>query len=1220
MKKKLLSVCLAAAMAVTMTPWTALQGAVYAADDPAVEVTEQDTEDEAAAQLEACKQRVSQAETDLQEKTTAYETAKAESEAADQAYRDKKAVSDQADQALADAQQAAETAAAELTTAQTNKEAAEAAVSDAERDLAEAQEAQQTADAAVPAAQRAVATANSQWEAAKQAAANELDAAQKAYDEAGYNFINSKVNAMGSKYYTIDEIIANEMNSNYGVTAWNGTSLKMKEIVGHKYFKEIVKQACSYNNLKQGIEFVKHTNSLRTNPRHNLSALKTNYQLTANGVVSAAVCAYARAHNLLNSSDSKYWELDGLYYGGVSRFENLAYSSYSIERGYDPFDSWYYKERIVQLGNDQGGITQDIINQVTQEAIDDGRNNFSPTNLGSTTGHYLAIIHPGATAMGAAYTQVPANLIEYGCTYPVISSLEFSYTDTNNISVSQYESALESYFAEYITNLDAAQNAVEALETAPSYVTQAQQALQDAQDAATQAAQDVTNAQTAVTNAEQVLANAQQTLTQKQTENNEAQSALTAAQAAAQTANQETAAAKQIMENKRTALDEAESAWKGAKTALQAAQEDEDSAQAIYDAFFKLENASAEAIEDQTYTGSGVEPEVVIWNKGHTKKLTSGDYSLTYDKNVNVGTATVTAEGKDKYSGSLEQTFAIVQADIAKAEAAEIAEQSYTGKGVRPQPELTFNGKELTKGTDYEITGYENNIEVGTDALVSIEGKGNFKGTTSLKFAIAPAKIAAAQVGQIEDQTYTGKALMPKPAVTFNEEELSEGTDYEITGYDNNINAGKATITIKGKGRFTDTAQSNFTILPAGMDKVQIGQIEGQTYTGKELTPQPVITFNDEVLTAGTDYEITGYENNTNVGEATISIKGKGNFKDSASASFMITKADIAKADIAPMDPEKSTGQALTPQPKLTFNGAALKAGTDYDISYENNVEIGTATINIEGKGNFKGTTSCSFEIVENDSGYSQLSEAEKKTVDDIMSKLQMDAEEAIELYNFAQEAGIPMDTLLITDAAILKGNTDSDLKGAHFSPLTAKAAKTTKTSVKLKWTKNAKADGYKIYGNLCGKAKKVKLLKTIKGNGATSFTQKKLKKGKYYKYVVVAYKNIGGKQITIAASPTIHAATIGGKAGNHKKVTTKAKKSKVTVTVGKTFKLGAKAVPLKAKNKVKKHRAVSYDSANKAIATVSAKGVIKGVKKGTCYVYAYAQNGVFAKIKVTVK
>ena len=67
-------------------------------------------------------------------------------------------------------------------------------------------------------------------------------------------------------------------------------------------------------------------------------------------------------------------------------------------------------------------------------------------------------------------------------------------------------------------------------------------------------------------------------------------------------------------------------------------------------------------------------------------------------------------------------------------------------------------------------------------------------------------------------------------------------------------------------------------------------------------------------------------------------------------------------------------------------------------------------------------------------------------------------------------------------------------------------------------------------------------------------------------------------------------------------------------------FKLGAKAVAASKKLKVKKHRAVKYESTDKAVATVTSKGVIKGKAKGTCFVYAYAQNGVSAKIKVTVK
>ncbi|MBQ3369594.1 MAG: Ig-like domain-containing protein [Mogibacterium sp.] len=44
------------------------------------------------------------------------------------------------------------------------------------------------------------------------------------------------------------------------------------------------------------------------------------------------------------------------------------------------------------------------------------------------------------------------------------------------------------------------------------------------------------------------------------------------------------------------------------------------------------------------------------------------------------------------------------------------------------------------------------------------------------------------------------------------------------------------------------------------------------------------------------------------------------------------------------------------------------------------------------------------------------------------------------------------------------------------------------------------------------------------------------------------------------------------------------------------------------------------YASNKSAIATVSSKGVIKAKKKGTCYVYAYAQNGVYKRIKVVVK
>ena len=53
----------------------------------------------------------------------------------------------------------------------------------------------------------------------------------------------------------------------------------------------------------------------------------------------------------------------------------------------------------------------------------------------------------------------------------------------------------------------------------------------------------------------------------------------------------------------------------------------------------------------------------------------------------------------------------------------------------------------------------------------------------------------------------------------------------------------------------------------------------------------------------------------------------------------------------------------------------------------------------------------------------------------------------------------------------------------------------------------------------------------------------------------------------------------------------------------------------------MEKHIAlISYESSNTSIATVNNEGKIVAVGKGTCYVYAYAQNGVYKKIKITVK
>lgn len=204
---------------------------------------------------------------------------------------------------------------------------------------------------------------------------------------------------------------------------------------------------------------------------------------------------------------------------------------------------------------------------------------------------------------------------------------------------------------------------------------------------------------------------------------------------------------------------------------------------------------------------------------------------------------------------------------------------------------------------------------------------------------------------------------------------------------------------------------------------------------------------------------------------------------------------------------------------------------------------------------------------------------------------------------------------------SFIKKSKNEEISGSVFGVLKARAVKIKKKSLTLKWNKVSSAAKYVVYANKCGKSNKYKKLATLSGS-KTSFkvtkaAGKKLKKGTYYKFIVVAVDKNGK---VISTSKTIHTATKGGKVGNYKSVTTAAKKNKVTLKAGKTFKLKAKAVAQSKKLKVKKHRAIKFESSNKSIATVNSKGKITAKKKGTCYVYVYAQSGAFKKIKVTVK
>ena len=198
--------------------------------------------------------------------------------------------------------------------------------------------------------------------------------------------------------------------------------------------------------------------------------------------------------------------------------------------------------------------------------------------------------------------------------------------------------------------------------------------------------------------------------------------------------------------------------------------------------------------------------------------------------------------------------------------------------------------------------------------------------------------------------------------------------------------------------------------------------------------------------------------------------------------------------------------------------------------------------------------------------------------------------------------------------------------KTTGFRRLRARSVKQTKTSVTLQWNIIKDADGYFVYGNRCNtgtKSYKYRKLATITGGDISTWTQKDLKKGTYYKYVVKAYRLVNGKKVVTDTSISVHAVTGGGKYGNAKAVSVtqignKKNVSKITLKMGKTAQIKAKEV--KKDKKIARHRKLCYESNNTKVATVTPDGLIRATGKGTCTIWVYAQNGVYKVLKITVK
>ena len=387
----------------------------------------------------------------------------------------------------------------------------------------------------------------------------------------------------------------------------------------------------------------------------------------------------------------------------------------------------------------------------------------------------------------------------------------------------------------------------------------------------------------------------------------------------------------------------------------------------------------------RTYNGEAQEPEVLVSTTRKVKDengktvnqqdiLTKydestgkGDYTVTYLKNVDAGTATAVITGVNGYTGTVKKTFKITPVDltdentataIRAAGADETSAQikvSYAKNGAKPQIQVTANLETarqdateagtntvtLEEGKDYTVSYANNkavsegkNLTVKKQPTITIKGKGNYKGSLRQTFVITAKSLADSEspltitVADVAANKTKGK-FVSKPVVTDADGgKLKEKTDYTLTYTLLNTDGTTEEKQLDPKTDAVDVTGSRIRVTITGAGN----------YAGE-----------NSVLTA--DYRVTERD----FTKASFKIVTK-------SFSYTGKPVELTADDLKITFKTGSGKKAVTEELTLITDGDTTKDGYAI-VGYQNNVNKGTAQITLKGCGKYGGTKTLKYTI-----------------------------------------------------------------------------------------------------------------------------------------------------------------------------------------------------------------------------------------------------------------
>ena len=217
------------------------------------------------------------------------------------------------------------------------------------------------------------------------------------------------------------------------------------------------------------------------------------------------------------------------------------------------------------------------------------------------------------------------------------------------------------------------------------------------------------------------------------------------------------------------------------------------------------------------------------------------------------------------------------------------------------------------------------------DDVTTIDGAAAIKGATGLTYKVTKEDIGYRLICQVKAKKYSGYRAKYVPENT----------------------AMYRTVIIRVK----------VPVKKKALTKKMIRLKKKYAYEGKAIKGNETVKDGKEVLDSGKDYKAS-YQNNKNLGKATITIKGIGNYKGTKKVSYTIVKRSVRSATCHYKKTRSYTGRWVKPNVTLKVGKVKLKKNRDYTLVYRNNLQIGKASVVIRGMGNFTGKKTITFKIV----------------------------------------------------------------------------------------------------------------------------------------------------------------------------------------------------------------------------------------------------------------